>query len=165
MRQHEPRITPAYAGKSQPYTPQVYATGDHPRVRGEKGVVQSGRQTYKGSPPRTRGKAVLIPENLRKDGITPAYAGKRWRPLPPGKCCWDHPRVRGEKGNAGRRPHAVQGSPPRTRGKAFSMLITRGFTGITPAYAGKSPRRWLWTRPARDHPRVRGEKDAGSSTA
>ena len=54
------------------------------------------------------------------------------------------------------------GSPPRMRGKARQQVLVQFQAGITPAYAG---RRHLSRRPAvcgADHPRMCGEKRAGS---
>ena len=50
------------------------------------------------------------------------------------------------------------GSPPRGRGKAWPPKAGGWVPGITPAWAGKSPRptSTLWS--SRDHPRVGGEK-------
>ena len=50
---------------------------DHPRIRGEK--LLSGTLVLKseGSPPHTQGKAGNTPDDDKRDGITPAYAGKR----------------------------------------------------------------------------------------
>ena len=50
------------------------------------------------------------------------------------------------------------GSPPRMRGKGQDHLHRRVADGITPAYAGKSPKSRPATGPERDHPRVCGEK-------
>ena len=105
-----------------------------------------------------RGKAVDTRSWKSQVGITPAYAGKSserwWCPRPPR----DHPRVCGEKGASARSWQAVQGSPPRMRGKGEGLLHPRLPDGITPAYAGKSFQifdfvLWCW-----DHPRVCGEK-------
>ena len=91
---------------------------DHPRVCGEKL------------------RAVVF--GNYSEGITPAYAGKRWRPGR-GPCQFrDHPRVCGEK-------------------LRFIMFIQTAI-GITPAYAGKSMYRTTETLCCRDHPRVCGEK-------
>ena len=94
----------------------------------------------------------------RKDGITPAYAGKspcRWCS---GVGPWDHPRVCGEKQLLGVCKKLFPGSPPRMRGKVFFQGNVFLHNGITPAYAGKSRRKWgeRWLR--WDHPRVCGEK-------
>ena len=90
--------------------------------------------------------------------VSPAYAGKSsclwWRKWP----CRDHPRVCGEKLNTHLTFPPSSGSPPRMRGKVMLTRWPFSMSGITPAYAGKSPARpgprpWRW-----DHPRVCGEK-------
>ena len=54
----EIRITPACAGKRVGWSLIALASGDHPRVRGEKdGVTGMGSKEW-GSPPRARGKAL-----------------------------------------------------------------------------------------------------------
>ena len=50
---------------------------DHPRVCGEKHAWASFRFAQLGSPPRMRGKVIIIGERDKPYGITPAYAGKR----------------------------------------------------------------------------------------
>ena len=72
-----------------------------------------------------------------REGITPAYAGKR--PCPQLHACppWDHPRVCGEKGTSAKTEKEVKGSPPRMRGKVWSEANGKFRDGITPAYAGK----------------------------
>ena len=52
------------------------------------------------------------------------------------------------------------GSPPRGRGKAFSVLRRQFRFRITPAWAGKSCGRCPAGRCSGDHPRVGGEKHA-----
>ena len=44
------------------------------------------------------------------------------------------------------------------RGKAFNYDRGRRFSGITPAYAGKSFCNFRWRCDAKDHPRLCGEK-------
>ena len=44
------------------------------------------------------------------------------------------------------------------RGKDLEVVPRTQRPGITPAYAGKRPVSWLMAKPARDHPRVCGEK-------
>ena len=91
---------------------------DHPRVCGEKL------------------RAVVF--GNYSEGITPAYAGKRWRPGR-GPCQFrDHPRVCGEKYST--RPYLSDewGSPPRMRGKVLKTPNGEATERITPAYAGKS---------------------------
>ena len=50
------------------------------------------------------------------------------------------------------------GSPPPMRGKVQYTSPAVFFTGITPAYAGKSHRRIACGLPCGDHPRLCGEK-------
>ena len=131
------RITPAYAGKRAvlPYAPAH--SGDHPRVCGEKARMRSGLSQQKGSPPRMRGKDLLIEHCLFTEGITPAYAGKSRYLMRKSGEQKDHPRVCGEK--ALRQAIAVQhiGSPPRMRGKVAMFCRAVRAHRITPAYAGK----------------------------
>ena len=70
-------ITPACAGKSRSQ-PRLPCTGrDHPRACGEKRFASASLDAYWGSPPRMRGKDALPRPLPQKQGITPAYAGKR----------------------------------------------------------------------------------------
>ena len=131
-------ITPAYAGK-RPWSSSGRTTRrDHPRVCGEKLPVGFFSWSISGSPPRMRGKVlVLVVEDLHS-GITPAYAGKRsFLDLHPNPV-WDHPRVCGEKVWRDVKRAAKAGSPPRMRGKDPLQIPVDDATGITPAYAGKS---------------------------
>ena len=72
-------ITPAYAGKRKRGADSPHSRRDHPRVCGEKCVHADHRNTWQGSPPRMRGKANLKQWFHTAQGITPAYAGKRYR--------------------------------------------------------------------------------------
>ena len=91
--------------------------------------------------------------------ITPAWAGKRGVEKKP--CLWytDHPRVGGEKVPSASVTDHVLGSPPRGRGKALLLLDAGVVVGITPAWAGKSPRHDRTQSEYRDHPRACGEKN------
>ena len=70
----------------------------------------------------------------------------------------DHPRIRGEKIEAGIAEADTQGSPPHTRGKVAAVQLPHLAAGITPAYAGKRPPPSLRQAMRKDHPRIRGEK-------
>ena len=90
-------ITPACAGKSLLLGDKHRTAQDHPRVCGEKCGITSRTSWEKGSPPRVRGKDVVVKGHSSKEGITPACAGKSLLALlivPPSR---DHPRVCGEK--------------------------------------------------------------------
>ena len=69
-------ITPACAGKSG-FCAQFYVCHwDHPRVCGEKPFSSVAEISYKGSPPRVRGKVSLRRSRVPGRRITPACAGK-----------------------------------------------------------------------------------------
>ena len=134
------RITPACAGKSAAASSSAMPRGDHPRVCGEKMLVNLPESSSKGSPPRVRGKGRWTVSRQHEPGITPACAGKR-RQSP---CIsfqeWDHPRVCGEKQRQSQFNSGSMGSPPRVRGKVTFQLLCRSMIRITPACAGKRRR-------------------------
>ena len=55
-----PGITPAYAGKREGPKNAQSKVGDHPRVCGEKEICRKTQNIVPGSPPRMRGKGVII---------------------------------------------------------------------------------------------------------
>ena len=111
-----------------------------------------------GSPPHTRGKAGIYVNTSNEAGITPAYAGKSRHSMYRSSLPRDHPRIRGEKNMGTFVRFLPGGSPPHTRGKAAKRPQWWTSCRITPAYAGKRPSRSKSISPARDHPRIRGEK-------
>ena len=134
---HHGRITPAYAGKSDPEKQPGAARWDHPRVCGEKKRLQPTITAQPGSPPRVRGKASCILVSSSTVGITPAYAGKSSHRPMHSTLPRDHPRVCGEKGTTEMCKLHKQGSPPRVRGKVFAFAHVNVYERITPACAGK----------------------------
>ena len=105
-----------------------------------------------------RGKVLQLVQIPIQTGITPAYAGKSGQGYLGGSGGGDHPRVCGEKSPPVCRLSPGSGSPPRMRGKGSAQLLAHLCGGITPAYAGKRTTPAQSGRPARDHPRVCGEK-------
>ena len=91
------RITPAWAGKSLPARERGGQNWDHPRVGGEKLSNEVIIYVPMGSPPRGRGKAEKDTQRIIDAGITPAWAGKSFRPTETVLRSRDHPRVGGEK--------------------------------------------------------------------
>ena len=151
-------ITPAYAGKSRPITWATSWHRDHPRVCGEKPAFVVGGHRCIGSPPRMRGKDILVVGVVVGTGITPAYAGKSGFHT---YCTFlnrDHPRVCGEKHDYFTSCLPSPGSPPRMRGKVVVSCPALWLLGITPAYAGKSLAISALPSAIQDHPRVCGEK-------
>ena len=105
-----------------------------------------------------RGKERVVMRSRGTAGITPAYAGKSTGRSFPAAAPWDHPRVCGEKYHGCMLWLTRRGSPPRMRGKELSFVGFQPHTGITPAYAGKSPSTAIRPLCMGDHPRVCGEK-------
>ena len=131
------RITPACAGKSHPWTPRSRSSRDHPRVCGEKDYISREALKEAGSPPRVRGKVLVLPFPSNTRRITPACAGKsevNWIFL---QIHRDHPRVCGEKQPKLKEKLTQIGSPPRVRGKVLYLYLLLGHIRITPACAGK----------------------------
>ena len=105
-----------------------------------------------------RGKAGKHRGHVPASRITPAYAGKSPGDENRQDAARDHPRVCGEKKIANSDELAVEGSPPRMRGKVLKNRVKSGQPRITPAYAGKRGRYRFVGLPLEDHPRVCGEK-------
>ena len=51
-------ITPAYAGKTEPFSRINLLEGDHPRVCGENTIKLHFSDFFTGSPPQVRGKLL-----------------------------------------------------------------------------------------------------------
>ena len=111
------RITPADAGKTGGFAAVPVPTTDHPRGCGENASVYSRCSADTGSPPRMRGKRHSDRMDRRRDGITPADAGKTNYQLPQDYIRQDHPRGCGENEDPSRVLQTSSGSPPRMRGK------------------------------------------------
>ena len=71
-------ITPAYAGKSKHQHSDQRLSQDHPRLCGEKLETRHDFTEKLGSPPPMRGKVLHVHIKVLQNGITPAYAGKRY---------------------------------------------------------------------------------------
>ena len=147
VRQNAVRITPAYAGKRPGNVSGAHNVWDHPRVCGEKQVNTVDTYPPAGSPPRMRGKAGKHRGHVPASRITPAYAGKSPGDENRQDAARDHPRVCGEKKIANSDELAVEGSPPRMRGKVLKNRVKSGQPRITPAYAGKRLKRSRSTVP------------------
>ena len=158
LRNGSSGITPAYAGKSLCDQLGVQVRRDHPRLCGEKKHRTYIDSKVKGSPPPMRGKASGFRPLLPVTRITPAYAGKRYKPEKRQGCRQDHPRLCGEKRFAFQSRTQLRGSPPPMRGKVITTFGLPLSYRITPAYAGKSYRKPQILRMWQDHPRLCGEK-------
>ena len=164
--------------KRRPTAPRTRRLGSPPRVRGKDVLYVStgkhkritpacaGKSTPKrlcpqpaiGSPPRVRGKGHPSGQHTGLYRITPACAGKSVPSLARMYFDKDHPRVCGEKYWKAKTTVSEPGSPPRVRGKGWISTPVTACSRITPACAGKSPKRLRVDRKREDHPRVCGEK-------
>ena len=165
VRNWKRRITPAWAGKRPSHCSERRRPQDHPRVGGEKHQSFTLLLRHRGSPPHGRGKGQLSVGHQIRERITPAWAGKRAPARARREKPQDHPRVGGEKGFFPRFRVDAQGSPPRGRGKGKSQGAPCWWSGITPAWAGKSLPTRARGEQSGDHPRVGGEKCRGKSPA
>ena len=110
-----------------------------------------------GSPPRMRGKQTATDYDPYLHGITPADAGKTHCTPRPTRSREDHPRGCGENAQIFRRVASGLGSPPRMRGKPFSINLANIIPRITPADAGKTCSFLFVECVYKDHPRGCGE--------
>ena len=127
-------------------------------MRGEKKGRLSIGNWSTGSPPHARGKAPFCGLDNPPEGITPACAGKSKAAERRMNAWQDHPRMRGERLRFASRSPRFRGSPPHARGKEAAHGLADDGERITPACAGKSPAGACAKGAARDHPRMRGEK-------
>ena len=156
-------IIPACAGNTRLALGYVAGTGDHPRMRGEHPSFRKENSTRKGSSPHARGTRRLRLHEIVMRGIIPACAGNTVTRIVTTALTRDHPRMRGEHllwcvtvcGGLGSSPHA--------RGTRWGCEGVGCVGGIIPACAGNTVRSAAWRRPARDHPRMRGEHSARSA--
>ncbi|SCQ64061.1 Hypothetical protein PFR_JS9-2_2011 [Propionibacterium freudenreichii] len=151
------RITPAYAGRTASRPRETCARGDHPRVCGENRRPSGSVRQMSGSPPRMRGERTLLWALLGALRITPAYAGRTIRLNQVSLRQTDHPRVCGENLRRPRTRSTPLGSPPRMRGERIKNIRKPPFSGITPAYAGRTVVDAGYRGLQQDHPRVCGE--------
>ena len=73
----------------------------------------------------------------------------------------DHPRIRGEHVSNTEPVFAGGGSSPHTRGARCAATSPLSRWRIIPAYAGSTPKIRATEMTLTDHPRIRGEHDAG----
>ena len=111
------RITPACAGKTPERRSVTQEGRDHPRMRGEDGLLILDNEDQPGSPPHARGRPDVTCRNDRLARITPACAGKTSFRAALDRLTRDHPRMRGEDWRYVCPPTWTSGSPPHARGR------------------------------------------------
>ena len=151
------RNTPAYAGKTKAPQRRAPARRKHPRVCGEDPWHKIMSMYFLETPPRMRGRLIVLSTDITAAGNTPAYAGKtKHHGHNPGGL-EKHPRVCGEDRRQGSSPASPRETPPRMRGRPLSLVGEGDSTGNTPAYAGKTFPSNAVAVQRRKHPRVCGE--------
>ena len=152
-----PGIIPALAGN----TGIVYWTqpvrADHPRSRGEYGVLWEPLGLPPGSSPLSRGIRAKNVFDRYAGRIIPALAGNTPRRGLFLWSIWDHPRSRGEYRDVSSLSISLLGSSPLSRGILWKSTTRVVIGGIIPALAGNTVLGHQWGGAARDHPRSRGE--------
>ena len=136
-------IIPAYAGSTCRRSSRFSPEADHPRIRGEHGMLGRRLPVSGGSSPHTRGALPFGDFGHVVDGIIPAYAGSTKVLVPASFVSSDHPRIRGEHHD-----HPLR--RPQSR-------------RIIPAYAGSTPIGRRSAGASADHPRIRGEHTQNST--
>ena len=151
------RIIPALAGNTVPTRRDTLDDRDHPRSRGEYGVMAVRLDRAGGSSPLSRGIPRRCQSSHTSKRIIPALAGNT---LPDGVVqvsAWDHPRSRGEYQTASMSQLAVEGSSPLSRGILLLGEYLGAFGRIIPALAGNTVSGIPGAIMRADHPRSRGE--------
>ena len=109
-------IIPACAGNTVPFAGVADLPEDHPRMRGEHTLYQSGAVLVWGSSPHARGTLTSASLAGQQLGIIPACAGN----TPLGRrvraAAGDHPRMRGEHRHVTLSVLPACGSSPHARG-------------------------------------------------
>ena len=161
-------IIPACAGNTRMRICSSSTSRDHPRLRGEHDDLPFLVLNDVGSSPLARGTHIQQRTGGQQGGIIPACAGNT---VPHGTA-WngdrDHPRLRGEHGSIA--SYAIQptGSSPLARGTHHARQRARGRGprrhGIIPACAGNTDIERGIEFLGGDHPRLRGEHTAPSTS-
>ena len=158
------RIIPAYAGSTTALASQAHSIADHPRIRGEHHHPIPRVSLMNGSSPHTRGAPQFRRRPPRRAGIIPAYAGSTGSSSTQGLSVRDHPRIRGEHHLQTWKGWSGNGSSPHTRGAPRYVDPSTGMSRIIPAYAGSTGDIRFATLAGKDHPRIRGEHRARSTS-
>ena len=133
-------------------------------MRGEDYGTTAAPMRHSGSPPHARGRRgwTCCAGTCRR--ITPACAGKTIMEDAGTVQKPDHPRMRGEDSDPITVGFMQWGSPPHARGRQRNRTLARVRERITPACAGKTLIIRGTCRLTWDHPRMRGEDTATTST-
>ena len=135
------RFIPAYAGNAKARLKSRKPCSVHPRIRGERIPRVSLIHKTIGSSPHTRGTLSLAIDEEVKVRFIPAYAGNAPVSAAARLPATVHPRIRGERVNAGNGKNADTGSSPHTRGTPIIRKAAYLKCRFIPAYAGNAHQR------------------------
>ena len=137
------RNIPAHAGKTWAEMGVGMSFPEHPRARGENAVATTGKITFYGTSPRTRGKLKHQSDTWLRVRNIPAHAGKtRVVSVTIGNI-QEHPRARGENASEPGTLAFANGTSPRTRGKPNLRIQPKPHLRNIPAHAGKTLPGWM----------------------
>ena len=130
-------ITPARAGKTGRWLSLPAMYRDHPRSCGKDVNNNLYALNGTGSPPLVRERRNLYVQNNRKDGITPARAGKTHQFCQPNRAVEDHPRSCGKDIRFNSALASFSGSPPLVRERPAPPFPVPGVVRDHPRSCGK----------------------------
>ena len=130
---------------------------------GEHFIISARGLGKTGSSPHVRGARCFATVFLDGFGIIPACAGSTCPSRPSAATAGDHPRMCGEHRICCQSCKISTGSSPHVRGALVQDFLQGLSTGIIPACAGSTVSWRIRRPPCRDHPRMCGEHNRGSS--
>ena len=130
---------------------------------GEHFIISARGLGKTGSSPHVRGALSQLQCPCRWLGIIPACAGSTCPSRPSAATAGDHPRMCGEHRICCQSCKISTGSSPHVRGALVQDFLQGLSTGIIPACAGSTVSWRIRRPPCRDHPRMCGEHNRGSS--
>ena len=139
------------------------AAREHPRLRGDNGVVGRPNFPALGTSPLTRGQ----PDNVARTKLAirniPAYAGTTQHDSQTPTQEPEHPRLRGDNPLLRVSHRQDPGTSPLTRGQRLPCTISFSPLWNIPAYAGTTQGRFRGVALGQEHPRLRGDNTSTNS--
>ena len=152
-------LIPAHAGKTGFRRVARRRVPAHPRACGENRSTSCARPRPPGSSPRMRGKLHRGDDELNREGLIPAHAGKTIHNTTTFRLRRAHPRACGENYAPMSFRACMIGSSPRMRGKRFAGAVPDEVVRLIPAHAGKTNVSGNLVDAHWAHPRACGENE------